>query len=260
LKNGGRVSGELVEVLPGKYVTIRIVTGEVRKLEWAEVDHVGDESKGSNGSKPVIESKKDDAGPQPTVDATGNPQGSGDATIVVRSTRPATTVSRVTGHVAASGSGSGGTVSMSGISWIDLCTAPCEYKLPTGLTEIFVNGPGITPATEKFKLKPGPNRFLVKAGSSGVRIGGVILSGVGLGSFTVGLTLFALQASVGSDRGPDFSSVALPLMLVGAPLGVAGIVMIVKGGTSIEEERSAPGSVARLPRTPTRGVSLGLSF
>ena len=39
LKDGSMVRGELVERVPNKHLTIKLATGEVRKIEWTEIDH-----------------------------------------------------------------------------------------------------------------------------------------------------------------------------------------------------------------------------
>jgi len=40
LKNGGFLTGQVMEVIPEQYATIRLADETVRKLEWAEIDRV----------------------------------------------------------------------------------------------------------------------------------------------------------------------------------------------------------------------------
>jgi hypothetical protein len=49
LKNGGLVNGDVMEVMPNQYATIKLADGTVRKVEWGEIDRV------DTGSTPAPE-------------------------------------------------------------------------------------------------------------------------------------------------------------------------------------------------------------
>src|SRR5262245_30913365 len=44
LHNGGRIHGELMEVLPGEQVRLRLADGSIRSIPWSEVASVDDPS------------------------------------------------------------------------------------------------------------------------------------------------------------------------------------------------------------------------
>jgi hypothetical protein len=169
------------------------------------------------------------------------------ATVVVRSPNPDVTVGYVTGRATAIASN--GTVA-EGIEWKDVCIAPCSFKLPPGLQDITVTGPGYVGGVERFQLKPGDNHIVARPGSAWVRFGGILLGGLGLAAAVTGGT-FMLLPKDGSTGDP--SSWALPLLLGGLGATGVGVAMMVMSSTSIEQD-GAPRPEARVP--PSRGLGL----
>jgi hypothetical protein len=51
LKNGGQINGEIMEVMPQQYATVKLADGTVRKITWDEIDRVDTSSK--KASEPV---------------------------------------------------------------------------------------------------------------------------------------------------------------------------------------------------------------
>ncbi|MCS6901133.1 MAG: hypothetical protein RMJ98_16120 [Myxococcales bacterium] len=244
LKDAGRVRGEILELRPGKFVTLKTVTGEVRTIDWSQVERVGDASKA-----PVPGAEQSSESPS---------GGEGEATLVVRSTRPGAMISRVTGHSMATGYGYGRSVVVAGVSWVDLCTAPCEYKLPAGLVELRLSGDGITPTTAHFNLQAGVNRIVAKSGSSTTYALGYVGLTLGLTALLVGGALWGVgslsSSSIGSGK---LVSMGQTVTLIGVPLTGLGIWGVVAGSSSLEKDSD---QAARLPAPPLRGVSFAGTF
>jgi hypothetical protein len=165
------------------------------------------------------------------------------ATIHVTSQSPDVTVGYVTEHATAVGSN--GTVAV-GVAWKDVCVAPCQFKLPSGLHELVATGPGYVGRTERVELRPGPNRFVIKPGSSLVRWGGYLLGGAGLTALVTGITFAAMGVSTVDSKGNITRTTpgwAAPLAVAGGVAAGGGIAMIVLSSTSIQRE--GEGSASR---------------
>jgi uncharacterized membrane protein len=173
------------------------------------------------------------------------------ATVVVRSPNPDVTVGYVTGRATAVASNG---VVAEGIAWKDVCIAPCTFKLPSGLQDITVTGPGYVGGVERVQLRPGENHIVARPGSAAVRIGGILLGGLGLAAAVTGGT-FMLLPRDGTSADP--SSWALPLLLGGLGATGVGVAMMVMSSTSIEHD-DAPRAEARVPAA--RGAALGYSW
>jgi hypothetical protein len=158
------------------------------------------------------------------------------AKVTVRTDASEVTIGYVTHRAAAVASN--GTSAMA-VAWKDVCIAPCEFKLPSGLHELVATGPGYVGGTEKVQLSPGDNHFVVKPGSSAMRWGGWGLAIVGLSVLTLGVA----SAAVGSDSVDSKGNMthstpgwALPLAIAGGLAAGGGITMIVMSSTSIQRE------------------------
>jgi hypothetical protein len=179
------------------------------------------------------------------------------ATVTVDSPDPDVTVGYVTERMVALGSN--GTSAM-GIAWKDVCTAPCTFKLPSGSHELVATGPGYVGGSERFDLRPGRNRFVVKPGSAPLRAGGYVLTVLGLTAAVVGVTFALLPPRTTVDstgkvvETTSFSSWAVPLAIGGGVAVAGGITMIAFSSTSIRREGEESGVA------PKAGRFAGVSY
>ncbi len=181
-------------------------------------------------------------------------EGSGEkATVTVESTGDQVTVAQVTERMTATGVGSGGgTVTVMGMAYKDLCMSPCTFEIKPGMYELMVYGDGVTGASNRFQLRSGTNKLQADPGSAGLYMGGVWVTALGL----VGMVLGGVFIAV-SDDVMEFQ--ALPLTLISAGVTTGGIVMIASGITSFEKV----GSREPAPRTaggPAMGLRLQGAF
>ncbi len=235
LKNGGRVSGDLMEVLPGERVSVKLANGQTKVIVWSEVARVED--------KPAVAAAATAAAPAPDTEG----QGEGDAVIVFRSTKPGATLSQVTGQADATAYVSGaGTVTASSTSWKDLCQAPCTYTMKSGYYELLMTGVG-PGASGKFTLKPGKNFVLGKPGSSGMAFAGFMLFTLGLASAVVGAT-FLVYDSVGEERSDGVLGAGIGLLVGGVIATGVGIPLRIVGSSHLQPDPSPNATASALPQ------------
>jgi hypothetical protein len=178
-----------------------------------------------------------------------NAAGSGQpAEVTVQSTGEAVTIAKVTDRMAATGYGVGGTVTVLGVAWKDLCMSPCTFKIDPGMHELMVYGPGVTGTSEKFDLRSGKHQLQVKPGSSALSTGGTWVFALGLAAFVTGATFLIIDA--------DEYGWALPVTIGGAAGTGGGLAMMMLGRTSFEQvgsptARASERAFAR--RTPAVG-------
>jgi hypothetical protein len=176
----------------------------------------------------------------------------GPAVVTVESAGAPVTVAQIVSRMSATGVGAGGTVTVVGVAYKDLCVTPCTFEVKPGLHEIGVHGNGVSGATNQFDLRSGPHKIRANPGSSGVAFGGYALAVLGGTALILG-TVFIFIA----DDIMDFQ--ALPLTLIGAGTTGLGIGMMFAGSTSLDKvgRGAQPSSVAS--RKPV-GISLRGSF
>jgi hypothetical protein len=148
------------------------------------------------------------------------------ATVRVRTDSSDVTVGYATGRAFAVGSGGAALA----IGWKDVCIAPCEFQLSSGLHELVATGPGYLTGIGKFELKPGVNRFVVRTGSTAMRWGGWGLLLGGAVAATYGITYAAIPQSQGTP------SWAIPAAIAGGVAAAGGIAMILMTSTTIARE------------------------
>jgi len=166
-------------------------------------------------------------------------KGGGEKAIVtVESTGDAVTVAQVTGRMAATGVGAGGTVVVAGMAWKDLCMSPCTFEIEPGLYELMVYGGGVTGASNKFDLKSGPHKLRVEPGSAALSTGGLWVTALGVVGVVLGVTFMII-----GDDIMEFQ--ALPLTVISGGATGLGIGMLYWGNTSFERVGSSA--------TPPRG-------
>jgi hypothetical protein len=172
----------------------------------------------------------------------------GPAVVTVESSGKPVTVAQIVSRMSATGVAAGGAVTIIGVTYKDLCVTPCTFEMKPGLYEFGVHGSGVSGTTKQFDLRSGAQKLRADHGSSGVAIGGYLLTILGGVALTTGVIFIFV-----SDDIMDFP--ALPLTLIGAGTTGLGIGMMVAGSTSFDKV----GRVAT-PPTVARRKPLGLSL
>jgi hypothetical protein len=241
LKNGGMVRGTVVAVEPDREVTVLVPGGgEPRHIPWAQVDKVT-RGKYAAQAAPVAPPPMPLApppGPPVVGPAPGRPR------LHVVSDSPEVQVQEITSQTM------GAVWTGSGSAWATLttfrpvCNVPCDQPIDER-PSYFFNGPGI-PASTPFQIAGrGPEVHMdVKAGSTGLRGGGIAVMSLG----GAGIAAGAAMVAIGSITTPSFDSTTFQ-EIPGQPnhglitgggvaigVGVAalagGIVMIILGRTT----------------------------
>ena len=231
LRNGGRIHGELMEVVPDEYVTVRLADGSVRKIDWDQVLRVDE--------KPAAPPPAASPGPprpaEPPVTAA----------VVVRSTKDGVTIGEVTGHALFAVTTPQGAGMARGVAWRNICMAPCRFRIDPGLHELIATGPGYRNRVAQFDLGPGVNKLVVKPGSAGLWIGGLILGSLGLTAVITGATFMAYRPndynwSTGESTKPGIPGWSIATLVLGLLAIAGGVGMMVGGTTSFDRDVEPP--------------------
>ena len=171
------------------------------------------------------------------------------AEVSVRSTGSPVTVAVIVDRAVGVGNVGGSTATIVTVRYQDICKSPCSFEMDAGLRELVVYGDGVSGASKKLELKPGPQGFVVKPGSSALAVTGYMLTVLGGVSLAVGVTVLAVDSK---------SSLALP-MTIGGGVGLGGgIALWMVGSTSFEPDGNA--SPAQRAAAKPLGVSWAGSF
>jgi hypothetical protein len=171
------------------------------------------------------------------------------AEVSVRSTGSPVTVAVIMDRAVGVGNVAGKAATIVTVRYQDICRSPCSFQMDPGLRELVVYGDGVTGQSEKLELKPGPQAFVVKPGSSALAVTGYMLTILGGVSLAVGVTVLAVDSK---------SSLALP-MTIGGGVGLGGgIALWMVGSTSFEPDPNA--SPAQRAASKPLGVSFAGSF
>jgi hypothetical protein len=168
LRSGSLFRGRVTELVPKDHVTIVVETGEARRFDWADVDHVvvGPPAPALAAPAP--------AAPAPAAPAPKAPEL---AHVHVETPRPVVLYRRPPGSTA----------------WEEVCSSPCDEELPVGGT-YRVTGNGV-PARD-FGLQANGGEYVVvgvePASIAGV-VGGAILTAAGFVGVLVGANMDADQ-------------------------------------------------------------------
>ena len=218
LHDGGMIRGVIAELLPRNHVTLKLTTGKVVTVPWAEVHHI-------EQGGPVGRTCGTAAAPAvaPAVPSTASAalDDTGTLTLVVPESGYTLEVQR-------------------GTEWEEVCSSPCERVVPRdGFYRI--TGSGIQTSTNFRALgRPGTRVVLhVNPGSSA-------LFGLGV----VGVTIGGAAAVIGYISLPTMAyrnvSWPLPTMLVG---GAASIVSAILVETNVKTKVGQEAHESELPTT-----------
>lgn len=187
-KSGGFVKGEIVESLPGQYVTI-IPRGsnDRRQIAWSELSEIVRNGVVETIEQPVEpvpvepEPEPEPSVPEPTppieqpVEGPAEAEPEGMQVVIQQDTDKRGAA--VLYHIDGEAYGSNGRVSVHAIAYSEICTSPCKKtRLLESHGEFFIWGDK-TVASKRFRLPMREDGYTldVKMGSRGLRVGGYVL-------------------------------------------------------------------------------------
>lgn len=258
-RDGGRISGEIVEVRPEQFVVVKTATGETRRIDWAEVDHVS--SPATPRRLPAAPALQTPPPPPPNAPQVEEPP---TGTVVLRSNVPSTAVQVVAGRAVGYVWGSWAPVTVSTGQGRTLCVAPCRARLPLGLNDLMVAAPGAPPAYVQVDVRPGENFLVARMGSSAMVNGGYAATTVGVLALITGasflLTYGFYPNSYGYSYYSGYYGWGLGAVIGGAVLTGGGVALMAFGASSVgpDSAAAAHSPVSALPSG--RGLGLALRF
>ncbi len=248
LKNGGMLRGTIAESEPGQSVTIVLLTGETRKVPFADVEYAGPAASAPSAAPAPAPAS---ASPAPFPGASN---GTTQPFAVVHAEEARVDfVSAPTGESLFRRSNTAAFASDQGSfanGYEEVCTAPCNVSMPAGTHTFAIAKPGSRAIeAEPVTLPPGNSTLSATyADKTGVRVGLVVLGALGIVG-GLGLELSAISASKGEDSfdtGP----------LVGGILLQAGGTGLLLAGAFIKDRVTltlSPGAGA--PPLPSPGTA-----
>lgn len=237
LRNGGLLRGTILEVLPNDSLTIEsATTGERKTYPWSEL--AAYERGGARTDVvPRAEPKPGKAKPEEPEVGMGVPR------LHIETTRPVNLqVYQVTSDMVASGGG----VTIVGMAYRPVCTAPCDRAIDGSQGHSFFFGGDRMTASRRFTLSgySGDLTAKVKPGSKGLFIGGIVMASVSpavIGGGAAWMLIENLTATTTTIdpmtgeftevRGSPNYAGGAALIAVGGAMLVGGIVMAVLGRT-----------------------------
>jgi len=159
-----------------------------------------------------------------------------DVQVHVESNTPDATLERVAAESTASATGPGGTVTASGAAYELVCTLPCDKSLDRNAKYVFRGVSGFGGTSGSFVLPARDSVQLTVMSGSQQRFGlGVVGLAVGSGGVVVA-GAFAIVGATSDSSG--FLTPGLVGLTISVPILVAGIVLMVKNGTTVTTERN----------------------
>jgi hypothetical protein len=239
LKDGGILSGELVELAPERKIVLRLATGEVREIPWADIT-----SHEKHDEPPATPAATATASPpQPTPPA--SPPGlatpeqieeerRNQQRIEVVGDRDGINLQRVTGGSSGSAGFLGRYAYYWSESWQHICTVPCNQTVNAALL-YRVDGTGVT-TSDEFRIPrsaTGPTKLVIEAGSSIRRGFGWMSLILGIGGLVAGGTATAILTNT-SDPG-TIVPVVVGGFAGGVVLTVLGAIGLATSGTTVKD-------------------------
>jgi hypothetical protein len=248
LKNGGILRGTISELVPGDYVSIVLITGEPRKVPYADVQFAGPTNEAAATVAPAP-ARTPDAGAATAVAPASGAMSSNKAA----ETQPFTVVHAQESRVDVTAKQQGLTLfrrsasaGVNGVGFVngydEVCTAPCNVSIPAGTHTFAVAKSGGKPReADAVSLPAGKaNMSIAYADRTVLRAG---LGLLGLAGAIAGIAMVA-----GSD---STDSVAGPIVLAGLGGGLFGLAFTLPDGSKITVSQG-PGSI-----NPANNPSLG---
>jgi hypothetical protein len=124
LNDGRMIRGVIVELVPGDYVIVQAVTGELQRYAMDDVDYAGP---AASASPPAAK-----APPNVTAPPGGPESPEGALRVRVTSDQPGLTLHRTSGVSYGGRYGGPGGPSFAHYAYGRLCTAPCEFTIDPG--------------------------------------------------------------------------------------------------------------------------------
>ncbi len=198
--DGAVFHGELVEKLPGQYVTLRLATGEFRKIAWAAIARIQQHA--------------------PRAGASTGSAGGVKTLVRFDASNPDAALEKYVG------------------SWQEVCLAPCEGEISED-GAYRIGGKGIR-VSEPFTLPHGARRVVVHAsvGTDGrSALGAILAIGGGVGAYIGALAWLFSLGTVGDQGGRDGSSSGRTtgevFLVGGLAVGITGFVILMNNGTDV---------------------------
>ncbi|HEY0132954.1 MAG TPA: hypothetical protein VGB85_02705 [Nannocystis sp.] len=251
-QNGGMVLGQIVEILPGDSLTMVTTAGDRKRFTWAELA-----SYERNGVKTEVPAEP--AVPAAAADRVDPPEPiqlrSGAPRLHIELTRPVDLkLYEVTGEF----SGFNYRGFSTGTTSRPVCVAPCDQVVDGHQGQsFFFNGDGVVKSRD-FSLSDygGDVVVRVKPGSSGLRVGGIVVMSLG-GAGLAGGTFLLLTAKNGIDQEYDDMNRPLPLaqpnyvpatalLISGALVVAGGLAMLLLSRTKVHFSQRTAAAKRRL--------------
>lgn len=230
MRDGSIFQGELVERIPGDHVTIRLATGEFRRLPWSDI--VSEAPVEPPSELPLRGAPR---GPLVHVAVTANREG---ATLL---------------RIAAVGQELGWRRRVTFELYDPVCTAPCEADVPAR-GRYRVRGEGMVQSSA-FHLPQGEPRvgLQVNGGSLGGVVGGVVMMGFGIVAMSIGGIFMLVGASERAPNDGSGTEIGGAITLgAGAGLTGLGLYLVLANQTDVRTDRGqelARDGRANAPRT-----------
>ena len=188
LKDGGMLRGTIAETKPGEFVSILMISGELRKVPFEQVSYAGPSAGAPNATPPAPPAAPQATAPTDSVRPLITVEGP-EAKVRFESSPVPITLTRR--------SDSAGLVGRGAIveSYSEICTAPCRVSLPAGSYNFGGSVKDRTATSSDAVTLPAGESVLHAeyTDNRGLRIGGVVLLSVGV----LGGTLLATDALIG---------------------------------------------------------------
>ncbi len=250
-KNGSKVRGQVIDIMPGDHVTIRFKSGEARRFEWGDIDRVMPASGAEPAPLPPAAPK-----PPPTAAPTTAPT---TAPPPVPTTAPPETLPPATGptvkvHINSPVLASLQRRPRGGQSFLRACDAPCDMEMPLA-DDYMISAANSKTTAVKLNGQAGQTVIIdVDPPSDGGKIGGVAMIivgalGVVVGGFVdfVGLLLEGASTVSGRNSADGVLVVGLVITGVSLGLGIGGVVVFFRSGNT--DVTTKTGYLTRLPGT-----------
>jgi hypothetical protein len=226
LKNGAIYSGEIVEKVPGDHETLKLATGEVKRIEWADIVP----------SAPPAPPPPPVAAPTPAAPPAKQVRVRLDADNV-------NTQLEAYGGEALVADGNGRVYEEE--EGIPVCTAPCDKSLAGGRYR--VNGPGIVPSGW-FDLPLNADSVVLhaKTSSQAAMITGLIMTAASVGVGVGGGVPFYVIGNDSQSPNQAFKDVGIGFFVLGAMMVVVGLPLwLINSSSSVRTDSGTLSQAAR---------------